>query len=874
MKKLFVINFLFAVFLVQPVYAQVTFSDKTDSTTGDYPMAVSIGDLNGDGKPDLAVANGGSTSVSVLLNTTTPGAITLTFTAKTDFITGGQPFSISMGDFNGDGKPDLAVVNIASFTVSVLLNTTIPGAATPTFTAKTDFATGNQPSFVSIGDLNGDGKSDLVVTNMSSKTVSVFLNATTPGSATPTFLIKTDFATGTDPSSVSIGDFNGDGKPDLAIANYSDSVVSVLLNTTTPGSATPTFLTKTDFATGGNPYSVSIEDMNGDGRSDLVVTNSNSSIVSVLLNTTIPGAAAPTFLDKKDFMTGSRPYSVSIGDFNGDGKPDLAVANYNVNTVSVLLNTTTPGSATPTFLDKKDFTTGASPHFVSIGDLNGDGKRDLAVSNYSDFTVSVLLNTTIMGAATPAFSVKSDSSTGNLPYSVSIGDLNGDGKSDLAVANYGSASVSVLLNTTSPGADIPTFTTKTDFTADNGAISVTIGEFNGDGKPDLAVANANSTSVSVLLNTTSPGADIPTFSTKADFTTGGTPYSVSIADLNGDGKLDLATANLGSNNISVFLNTTTPGNAIPTFSTKTDFTAGTNPISISICDLNGDGMPDLAAANFSANTVSVFLNTTLPGALIPTFSAKSDFAAGANPQSVSVSDLNGDGKTDLVTADYNNNYVSVLLNNTDPGASIPVFSNKTDFATGGLPYCVSIGDLSGDGKPDLAVANYFDNSISVLINTTGPGASVPAFSSKTDFETGENPQYVSIGDLNGDGNLDLVSANYFANTVSILLNEAILPVGVKNDISLAPVNFGLAQNYPNPFNPSTKILFILAHKEHAKLVVYNLLGQPVKSLFDGVAEKQKEYSFDFNASHLTSGVYFYKIQTPTRIEVRKMLLIK
>ncbi|WP_445244739.1 FG-GAP-like repeat-containing protein, partial [Microcoleus sp. OTE_8_concoct_300] len=170
-------------------------------------------------------------------------------------------------------------------------------------------------------------------------TASILLNTTPTGATTPTFAPQVTFATGINPSSVSIGDFNGDGKPDLVVANQGSNNASILLNTTTTSATTPTFAAGVTFPTGGAPSSVSIGNFNGDGKPDLAVANMIDSNASILLNTTPAGAATPTFATQVTFPTGGGSRSVSIGDFNGDGKPDLATANF-IDTVSILLNST------------------------------------------------------------------------------------------------------------------------------------------------------------------------------------------------------------------------------------------------------------------------------------------------------------------------------------------------------------------------------------------------------------------------------------------------------------------------------------------------------------------------------------------------------
>jgi hypothetical protein len=797
----------------------VTLAGHTDFSAGvnSAPISVAVGDLNGDGLPDIVVADDGSHSVSVFMNTTSPGAATPTFAAAQTFATGNSPTAVAIGDLNGDGKPDLAITNFGDGTVSVLLNTTPTGSAVPSFATHVDFATGSgltpAPESVAIRDLNGDGKPDLVVANGGSNSVSVFLNTTATGAATPTFASKVDFATGANPRSVAIGDLNGDGKPDIVTANQVGGNVSVLLNTTATGAAAPSFATHVDFAAGTSPDAVAIADLNGDGKPDLAVVNNGASTVSLLRNTTATGAATPSFAAKQDFATGVNVNSVAIGDLNGDGKLDLVAVNEGSNSVSVLRNTTLTGATTFTFSAHSDFTTGAGtdPRSVALGDFNGDGTLDLAIANFLTANVSVFLNTTVIGAGviTPSFPEVVTPPAGIDPPAVALGDFNGDGKLDLVVANETNPGVvSVLMNTTTPGGT-PTFAPKVDFNIGAHVGGVAVGDFNGDGKPDLAVTIDNSPGfVAVLLNTTAPGASTPTFAAPVEFAAGKGPRAIAIADFNGDGKPDIVTANLlsagGDGAVSVFLNTTTPGAAVPSFAAKQDFLvfgAGEAAVGLAVGDLNGDGKPDVAVAVSGLNQVWLLLNSTTPGSLTAAFS-NTGFGVGLNPRAVAIGDLNGDGKPDLAVANRDSNSVSVLRNLTAQGATVANFAAKQDFTTGNTPVGVAIADLNGDGKLDIVTANavgaLFTGTVSVLRNATTPGLTTFAFSPHQDTIS-TSPTSVAIGDLNGDGHPDIVVPNVLiTNDVSVLQNT---PVTIAHDTAIGTI----IESDPAPGGPKPKL---------------------------------------------------------------------
>jgi hypothetical protein len=351
------------------------------------------------------------------------------------------------------------------------------------------------------------------------------------------------------PLAVAVGDFNKDGRLDLVTANRGASYggqsgsVSVLLGngaggfTKAPGS--PFAVAGT-----GTPWSVAVGDFNRDGRLDLATANGASNSVSVLLGN---GAGGFTPAPGSPFVVGSLPESLVVGDFNRDGRPDLAVANAASDNVSVLLGngaggfTKAPGS--PLAVGAP----GGKPASIAVGDFNRDGRPDLAIANYDSNSVSVLLGNGA-GGFTPA--PRSPFAVGGVPGWVVVGDFNKDGRLDLATANtVRPATVSVLLGN---GAGGFTPAPGSPFGLHYLPRSLAVGDFNRDGRPDLALANQNGHSVSVLLGNGRGGFRPARHS---PFGVGRYPDGLVVADFNRDGRPDLATANLYSNDVSVLLNT-------------------------------------------------------------------------------------------------------------------------------------------------------------------------------------------------------------------------------------------------------------------------------------------------------------------------------
>jgi hypothetical protein len=372
----------------------VGFAGQQTFPAGTNPFELASADLNCDGARDLVFALDND-SFSVLLNATAGGSDTVSFGPQQTIITSATFVNgITVGDVNGDGKPDVLLMNGYDRTIAIFIGTTACGASAATFATEQLIPLQSNPSGFATADVNGDGKLDLVVSDGGDHSVSVLLNTTAPGTSTASFVQQQDFPAGMDLGSLSIADINSDGKPDVVVTNPNGNTVSVLLNFTAAGASQANFSASYSFAVGNLPGAVSTADVNGDGKLDLVIVNGLDNSVSVLLNTTAPGVTVPSFRAQQVFLTGLGPSAPAVADVNGDGKPDVVVSAYGGNFVSVLLNTTAEGAATPSFADQQIFATGTNPYFAAIVDINRDGKPDLVVANYTDSTASVLLNIT------------------------------------------------------------------------------------------------------------------------------------------------------------------------------------------------------------------------------------------------------------------------------------------------------------------------------------------------------------------------------------------------------------------------------------------------------------------------------------------------
>jgi hypothetical protein len=361
---------------------------------------------------------------------------------------------------------------------------------------------------------------------------------------------------------------------------------------------------------------------------------------------------------------------------------------------------------------------------------------------------------------------------------VVIADLDGDGKPDLVIADGYAGDIAIYQNISTNGrlAFIapPVVLTMVKGKYNN-PLTVAVVDVDGDGKIDIIALNSDSNIVSIFRNIASPGAiSTNSFADRVDIPAGVGMTGLAVQDLDGDGKPDIVTANSGDNTISAFHNLST--NGVISFSAGVSFATGNFPNGLAIADLDEDGSPDVVVANRVDGTVSVFRNLGLDGEITTnSFASRVDLQGTAQCTRITIGDVDGDGKLDILVANWTSDSISIFRNLTvTTGITTNSFAPRVDFALGGWGHDIALADLDGDGKPDVVVVTEINSMLSVFHNASSPGSlTADSLGCRVDFPSGWNAWGVSCGDLDGDGRPDIVFANTYDSTISIYHNTGL-----------------------------------------------------------------------------------------------------
>ena len=804
------------------------FEDKIEYDAGTYITNIAATDINNDGKPDIIVSDSINQKVTAFKNTGLHNNVS--FAAAQSIATGVAASSIYMQDVNTDSKPDLIIGNKTSNTVSVLANTST--AQNISFAAKKDFSISKKCVSVITGDIDGDGKADIITANADSS-VSVLKNNGT--GTVISFAGALNIRLNTSPNNIALNDIDGDGKLDMAISNSSKNML-VVKNTTAQGSLS--FGTPVSYALNAGSKDVIATDIDNDGRPDIIAALSKS--ISVLRSLHIPViksitpvkgiSGTPVTIKGYGFVTTK---SVSFG--------DSSALSFKINSDTVITATVTYGATGQVILTTNDgadtlngFTFIPPPVITTVTPLSGHngiivtirgknfvpsvdsnivyfGAVKATILSATDTIVQVMVpaaasylpisltcnaltayyklpfTVTFTGAKstfeTGDFTSAGQFNTGNYPVDIAITDIDGDGKADVCTSNSAGNNFSVLLNQYDTGVS---FAKKKDYGLPFSPNKIASADFNGDGKPDIAVTSSDEweSKVAIYKNQSTSGNVVLKHATDDSVGYEAYPTGIATGDLDGDGKSEIAV--IESSNIIIFKNTSINGNI--SFAPGVHIGSVNLADGLTIGDIDGDSKADIAATDGSGY-VYVYRNTGYPGNVA--FAPQQRFAAGFSPGYVKLGDLDGDSLPEMVISNRGNDNISVYRNTSTQGHIN--FDKRINYSLSGYsPSYIFIADLDGDSKADILVSSG-SSTVSAFKNTSTKGSI--SFQNHVDFATGGGLRYAAVNDVNGDARPDIICIEPGENS-----HIAVLANGIKNGftISNAKTIHTILTVFPNP----------------------------------------------------------------------------
>jgi hypothetical protein len=640
----------------------------------------------------------------------------VTLNVSSSSAAGAGPAAIAVGDLNRDGRADVAVPCSAGASVTILL-----GNAGGNFTAGPALSVAGVPSGVAIADLDRDGTPDLLVPDRAGNGLALLRGT---GAANFTSFAGSPVAVGVGPRQVTVGDFDGDGMTDVAVANETSGTVSLLRGN---GAGGVSAFAGSPVTVGAGPTALITADLDRDGLLDLAVGNTGHGTVSILR-----GNGAGGFTAGAPIPIAAGLSELVVADVDLDGRLDLVVAG--ASALSVLRGDGALGfSAAP----GSPVTLPGAVRGIGVADMDGNGQPDVVASTATQILVYGGIGTGALFAPTPF-------AGGAALGLLALPDLNRDGRPDVAITDGAPAQVTSFRNTTSwMGTGRFSTPAANGFSLSYGFNAT--GDLNRDGLLDVVGTTSNSSGGGfnrVLALT--PG----TLGTNAVFTTGGYPINVVVADLNRDGVLDGVTGAGAA--FVVFL-----GNGAGGFGAGSQFSTAGGIRAVTVGDLNRDGRPDVVAALNSS--FQLFSGDGAGGFTL----TRTVHTGGSSTADIEVGDFNRDGRLDVVATDRSAHRIFVFLGDgagnfaTAPGYPIAL----TDAAS------TALLDANRDGILDLGVGQTYGSTIAVFLGT-GTGA----FTWRGTFPAGSVPMSVVAADLDRDGDCDLACANGFSGITTLLNN--------------------------------------------------------------------------------------------------------
>ncbi|HEV2331814.1 MAG TPA: FG-GAP-like repeat-containing protein [Gammaproteobacteria bacterium] len=717
---------------------QFSFTQGAAYPTGAAPAGVAVGDLNGDGVPDIVTADSASKTMSVLIGKTDG-----TYQPRTVYPVGQNPSDVALVDLDHDGHLDAIVTNNDDNTVTIWW-----GKGDGTFGPSTLLATASGPHRIVTGDIDGDGNIDIAIVDWTGTAATIFY-----GDGKRHFTTQTLGSWGA-PDSIAIGDLNGDGKPDIVIGGERETVWV--------NQGNRQFKQAGNFQPGFHSDSIFIADINHDGKGDVIAASQHEPVMTILYGNG-DGTLDDNTNDIIAYGLSGAATDMKLIDLNKDGSLDAVVSYGTSGTLSVLM-----GTADGHFLARQDSTVTTGVNRIATTSF-GNGNVDLV--GVSSSTGAVFL---FYGNPGIALGAPVTYPVGNSPAGLAIGDLNGDGSPDIVTVNGADNTMSVLL-----GSVNGTFGSRTDFSVGINSVPrrVQLADVDGDKRLDAIVVDSGTNSVLVLQGT---GTGI--FGAQASYNAGTSPTDLVVTNLKtGETVPDIAVAAPGSDSVVTLINSGTG-----TFPTGSTIPVNGTPFAIAAGDFEDSGVSDLAVTEATGNKVAV-LHDDGSGNL----TIKAEYPVGAAPQALVVADFNGakyaDNKPilDIAVANFNDSTVSVLMNdgkgNFTLANTVKIAgkgSTITNQAPSVQPMAITAADMNGDGIPDLITTNN-EGSLSVLIGD-GKGD----FLSQSTLVDASGPAETQAVDLNADGRVDLATVDKTLSVVAVRLTSSTnIPVAL--DVTLA-----------------------------------------------------------------------------------------